>query len=121
MLNAVMIEVVGDASVATADAPESPLRDVRIESDSKDVARFLRRWNDRLEATARYWDGRNRDVLADPKPEKVHREFTVYQVDHEFVACPACNGEGYFLCDTCDGEGRLTKVRADAWRNHGHG
>ena len=111
--NRVSIEVDGDRSVATADAPGSSLTNAAIVSDSADVARFLRRWSANLHATARYHEMRERPPLSDPKPSMPIMEFH----DSMMVACPACNGEGWYLCQVCDAEGVVTRGRADEWRN----
>ena len=111
--NRVSIEVDGDRSVATADAPGSSLTNAAIVSDSADVARFLRRWSANLHATARYHEMRERPALSDPKPSSP----VVDLPDYFMVACPACNGEGWYLCQLCDGEACVTRRRADEWRN----
>lgn len=117
--NHVSILVDGNTSVATADAPQSPQATLPIVSDSPDVARFLRRWSAGMEASARYHEGRNRPPMPDPKPKEktVHSEFTVNSSLSEIVPCPACNGEGYFLCELCEGEACCSKRRADEWRD----
>lgn len=114
--NHVSILVDGNTSVATADAPQSPRANLPIVSDSPDVARFLRRWNAGMEASARYHEGRNRPPVPDPKPKELQPPVNL--PDHFMVPCPSCNGEGWYLCQLCDGEGCCTRRRADEWRNN---
>lgn len=112
--NRVSLVVDGDRSEATADAPESLVTNGAIVSDSPDVARFLRRWHVRMEATARYVEMRARPALTDPKPRDL--EPVVSLPENMPVACPACNGEGWYMCQLCDGEACVTRRRADEWR-----
>lgn len=113
--NHVSIMVDGDTSVATADAPQGPHTRAPVVSGSPDVARFLRRWNAGMEATANYLEMRARPPMPDPKPKELAP--VVNLPDHFMVQCPACAGEGYFLCELCEGEACVSKRRADEWRN----
>ena len=114
--NRVSLVVDGNRSEATADAPGSPLTSAPVVSDSVDVARFLRCWHAGMEATARFLEMRARPPLTDPKPKTL--EPVVSLPENLPVACPACNGEGWYLCTLCDAEGVITRGRADEWRNH---
>lgn len=108
--NHVSLEVEDGVSRAVADAPKPRPGRIPVESKSPDVARFLKHWVADIHETARYTEMRNRPAFADPKPKDLAP--AVELPEHMMVACPACNGEGYYLCTLCDGEGCVTLAKA---------
>jgi hypothetical protein len=116
LINHVAFEVDAGKTVFSADHPNVTAFPKVASSSSPDVAKFVRSVAHNLEETARWVAGRNRPALPQPKPKEIEQRI-VDLPDRLPVACPACGGEGYFLCDLCDGEGRVPRYRAEEWRD----
>lgn len=118
LINRIGIECEDGTTRLRAGDPTSRATDRVIETDDPKVARVVRLWAKHLHDTAQIIAARNRPPLADPKPPKTEaRRLPIDPTPGLYVACPACNGEGYFLCGVCDGEGRVTRQRAAEWRS----
>lgn len=122
--NRIEIEVDGGMSRVTADSPMPTKFRPPVESDSPDVAKFLRKWADDIEATARFTARRNQMPFSDPKPKdrRISRTSAAVRAasldDYGLVPCPSCQGEGWTLCELCGGDARVTRLTAREWRDN---
>lgn len=122
--NRIQIEVDGGTSRVTADSPMPTKFRLPVESDSPEVAAFLLKWAADIRATARFVENRNRRPNPDPKPKdrpgaRQKPPAMVALLDtYTKVQCPACNGEGWSLCELCDGEAFVTRQCSESWRTN---
>lgn len=91
---------------------------IPLDSRSRDVRRFVRRWVYAMRRAATLDAGRNRTITPVPKPvgSGVKRRMaTAPKEAIELVPCPRCNGEGRPDCRLCEGAGEITAIMATAW------
>lgn len=114
--NHIGIHVDGEISSVSADSPRPSQYRVPVQSDSPDVARFLRRWANDIHETGEYVKMRNRPAFSDPKPSQMVKKKAASDTDeYKMVPCPSCDGTGYARCTLCDAEGWVTRRQADEW------
>lgn len=101
--NHLAVSIMDNVVIVTVRGPEAT-SERRVESSSDPaVVRFLELVISSLDATAARYD-----VSSDLPPRG--------PVGMRASACPACGGEGWFLCDLCEGEGTVSIKRANTWR-----